>query len=238
MKEYVCIPPIGPYVGWDEAKRRDFFKRLVDAVIISEARLIGCVVSMIAFKKLHPSHQALFKDPYYLSFQQVTHGCRISGMTLTEELFSGEAVAMVYAYQEEFGAVESGSANPRQQGRAESLWHAMKAQRSPLSKFMGTYASSLADDVAALQAADLFAYEITKEFENRLSRPGDDMRWGLRQLLGKLSNQQALIKFYGFDSLLESLMDNEHIPEDPEIRLASSLVQVDVMMTMKGRYKK
>ena len=236
MKDYICIPPIGPYVGWDELKRQAFLKRLIDAIVISNAQFIGCVVSMEGFAKLLPEHQAVLLDPYYLSFQHVTHGCRISGMTLSEvELFAGEQVAMIYAYQADFGTIESGRTDSQQQGRAEQLWHAMKAQVGPFSKFMGSYASALAADVAALQAADLFAYEITKEFENRLNRPNDKMRWGLRQLFAN-SDQQPLIIFYGFETLLENLMDGGHIAENTDIRIASSMLQLGVKMDMEGRY--
>jgi hypothetical protein len=38
-------------------------------------------------------------------------------------------------------------------------------------------------DLCSLQAADLFAYEPSHEFENRVKRPKDDMRWGLRQIV-------------------------------------------------------
>lgn len=236
MKEYICVPAIGPYVGWNEDKRRAFLKRLIDTIVSSEARLVGCVVSLEGFNKLHPLHQSVLLDPYYMCFQRVTHGCRICGMTLSEvEVFAGEEVALVYAYQNDFGAIESGSSNREQQGRAEQLWHAMKEQGGPFSKFMGAYSSSLAKEVPALQAADLFAYEITKEFENRLSRPKDKMRWGLRQLLGN-SDRDALIFFYGFETMLETLMDSGHIPDDVNVRLASSMRQLNVKMDMVDRY--
>jgi hypothetical protein len=237
MKEYVCKPGIGPYVGWHEDKRKAFLARLIEAIAISKARLIGCVVSNEGYNKLQPAQQNQFLDPYFLCFQQVTHGCRITGMTLTEELWSGEPVAMVYAYQQTFGAVDSGSTNARNQGKAEQLWHAMKAQPGPFGKFMGAYASSLAKDFFPLQAADLFAYELTKEFENRVSRPNDNMRWALKQLLSTV-DEDALLQFYSHEAMLEILMDDGHVPENVDLRLASIMRQLDVKIDMQGRVKK
>ena len=50
-------------------------------------------------------------------------------------------------------------------------------------KWMGGYGSSTPADTVQLQAADLFAYELAKEFQNIVTRPKDRMRWGLRQIL-------------------------------------------------------
>ena len=157
-------------------------------------------------------------------------------MTLTDQPFSGEPVSMVYAYQEEFGAIESGSTQTRQQGRAEQLWHAMKSQDNPFTQFMGAYSSSLAKDVAALQAADLFAYELTKEFENRVSRPNDSMRWALRQLLSKV-DPDALLHFYSFDTLLVDLMDTGQLQDDVNTRITSTMLQLGIKMDMQDRAK-
>ena len=67
-------------------------------------------------------------------------------------------------------------------GRAEQLWHAMKSSLD-VGFRMGTYASTSPGELYPLQAADLFAYELSKEFENSVKRPDDRMRWGLREIL-------------------------------------------------------
>jgi hypothetical protein len=95
----------------------------------------------------------------------------------------------------------------------------------------------MAADVCALQAADLFAYEITHEFENRLKRPHFDMRWGLRKLLSKEENQ-ALIKFIDSQEMLEILMNSNLIDECQEVRLASSITQLERKMDMSDRWSK
>ena len=226
---------VGPYVSWKEPRRRAFLKRLIDTIVQNDMRLVGCVVSMDGFSRLHPHHKQMFQDPYFIAFQQVTHGCAICGLS-PADFRLGEEVHMVYAHQNEFGAINSGSADPHQQGRAEQLWHAMKQRGTLVAGWMGTYGSKLANDVAALQAADLFAYEITKEFENSVNRPTERMRWGLRQLIIE-EKRQALIKFIGFEGLLDILMDDHLIDENTDIRLASAMLQLDVKMDMQSRYE-
>ncbi len=90
-------------------------------------------------------------------------------------------------------------------GRAESLWYAMKDADLYVGKWMGSYSFALAADLNFLQAADLFAYELTHEFENRVHRPNDTMRWGLAQLLPG-TWQDFLHKFYSVPQLLELLV--------------------------------
>ena len=77
---------------------------------------------------------------------------------------------------------------------------------------MGTYSSALAKDVCGLQAADLLAYELTREFENSLQRPELAMRKSLKRLLAK-DYRQGLFKFFSFETLLETLMDSGVIAE-------------------------
>jgi hypothetical protein len=120
---------------------------------------------------LTAGQQSSFLDPYYIAFQTCTRGAAIEA--IFEE--PGETVAMVYAYHNEYGTNAG--------GRAEKLWHAIKKHYDHGNR-MGSYASSTPRDLAPLQAADLFAYELSHEFENRVKRPGDDMRWGLRQIVG------------------------------------------------------
>jgi hypothetical protein len=71
--------------------------------------------------------------------------------------------------------------------RAEALWNAMRDNVPDIGPRMGTYFSSTPRETCQLQAADLFAYELLKEFENRVRRPQDRMRYGLRQII-KMAN--------------------------------------------------
>jgi hypothetical protein len=96
----------------------------------------------------------------------------------------------------------------------------------PIGRWMGSYSAALANDLSFLQAADLFAYELTHEFENRIHRPGDPMRWGLAELLPG-SWRNFLHKFYGVPQLLEVIIESGFLGphEDPrhEISIGTSM---------------
>jgi len=59
-----------------------------------------------------------------------------------------------------------------------------------------------------LQIADLFAYELAKEFENLLKRPNDKMRWGLRQILKNEHFPTALISLIDRLELLRIIKES------------------------------
>jgi hypothetical protein len=56
-------------------------------------------------------------------------------------------------------------------------------------------------------------------------------------LLAK-EQRQALIKFVSFEAMLERLMDGGYIQDDVNIRLASTMVQLESKMDMSGRWSK
>src|SRR5712692_3465043 len=156
-----------PWKG-NEEPRQLFFGRLLEIIKETRADPVGAIVSIDDFKRLTPSQQSSFgEDPYYIVFQKCTRGAAASAVFEPPE----EKVAMVYAFQSEFA------------GRAEQLWYAMKEGGLDISPRMGSYASSTPAELCQLQAADLFAYELLKEFENRIKRPNDRMRYGLRQVI-------------------------------------------------------
>jgi hypothetical protein len=109
-----------------------------------------------------------------------------------------EQVAMVYAYQQDFGATPL--------GRVQQLWDLIR-QEAAWGQWMGTYTSAMPKDVLPLQAADLFAYEITQEFEAWMKRPNSKMRWPLRQIL-KNAKEKPLIKVFTFPVMIQSLVES------------------------------
>lgn len=175
MKEFAHYR--GQFTSWEgqEEKRRMLLGRLIEIILETGATPIGAAVSLRDFESLTPTQQSQFRDPYYICFQQCTRGAAI------EAVFEdpSEQVAMVYAFNEEFGTVNARSG-------AEALWHSMRKHVTldcKLNSRMGSYASSTPMETCPLQAADIFAYELCKEFENRIHRPNDKMRWALRQIL-------------------------------------------------------
>jgi hypothetical protein len=201
-----------------------------------------------------PSFKEALLDPYYLCFQDATRAAAVSLMGYSiehienwKEFEDNEKVAMVYAYQRQFGAISSPVGTPRHNmGRAESLWHVIRDSNPHFGKRMGSYSSALSADLNCLQAADLFAYELTHEFENRIHRPNDPMRWGLAELLPG-SWRNFLHKFYGVPQLLEMLVESGFLGQhdDPrhEISIGNSMDNImhrDLLFSRMydRRYKK
>lgn len=223
-----------PFNGWDEKKRRKFFGSLVNAIRESGARPVASAVSLEAYESICqgiPTAKKILNDPYYLCFQDVTRAAAVSviGYSIEnrkniEEFQDNERVAMVYAHQEQFGAISSpegtGSKN---MGRAESLWHAIRDAHPHFGRWMGSYSSDSPNNLTFLQAADLFAYEFTHEFENRVNRPQDPMRWGLSQLLPDWPQQNFLHKFYGVPQLLELLIESGFLGPHEDTRNGVSI---------------
>ena len=91
---------------------------------------------------------------------------------------------------------------------AEQLWHMMKAH-TDFGKWMGSYGSSTPSANVQLQAADLFAYELSKEFEMLRIRPDGQMRWALQQILGLIHYPFAFISLMDRLELLRVIKESD-----------------------------
>jgi hypothetical protein len=237
MKDFVMVPGIGLYRGWTEAQRRELLRRLIAEIVECAPEPVAAIVSLDARDMLSPIHQRFFGDPYQTAFQQVTRGLSLSAIPRHENA-EPETVSMVYAYQSEFGAIQSVSTLSQNQGRAEALWHAIK-KSTMFGQWMGGYASESPENLATLQAADLFAYEITHEFENQLKRPHLGMRWPLKQIL-RSAGRASLIKLFDFNTLIHTMLENgydlssETVSED-DISLAYSVGQRQIRDNLMER---
>jgi hypothetical protein len=204
MKDFAHFA--GEFEGWSEDKRRSLFGHLVEILtLISPAIVpVGVVVSVEDFNSLEEDQRKAFQDPYYMAFQLCTRGAAIVGIG-----DKPEKVAMVYSYNQERGAIQSPeSYSVNQFGMAEKLWHEMK-RLTTYGQWMGAYSSSTPGELAQLQMADLFAYELTKEFENLRARPNDAMRWGLRQILGHANPETALLRLLDRREMLRIIKENQ-----------------------------
>jgi hypothetical protein len=196
----------GQFKDWKgkEERRKSLYGALVSGIVAFQPIPVGVVVSIEAFRSLSERQQQMFLDPYYVAFQRCSRGAATIGMCADDP----EPVAMVYSYNKEFGATELQEPySVDQAGRAVQLWHAMK-ENTDFGKWMGAYGSSSPTDLVHLQAADLFAYELAKEFENLLTRPKDPMRWGLRQILRNAHLPHALIALVDRLELLRIIIES------------------------------
>ncbi len=199
MKEFAHSE--GQFESWKgkEDIRRAFFGRAMNLILETRGTPIGAIVSLSAFRSLTKEQRTSYLSPYYVAFQTVTRGAAIEAVFEQPH----EKVAMVYAYQEEFGANEG--------GRAEQLWHAMKKYYEHGNR-MGSYAPGEPADLAPLQAADIFAYELSHEFESRVKRPNAEMRWGLRQIVSMYNIPSPQIRLFDRKELLRTIKES-HWPD-------------------------
>jgi hypothetical protein len=229
--------------GWreDEGKRRALYGALIDAILELGPTPVGVVVSVGSFNSLTESQKSNLRDPYYVCFQTCTRGAAIEALC-----FEDEKVAMVYSYNEEFGAIP-----PKEQysvdqaGSAENLWHAMK-RLTDFGKWMGSYASKTPSEMVQLQAADLFAYELGKEFENITMRPKLEMRWGLKQIILNLTSPgYARIRVMDRKALLRIIKESnlgfregvDEIDADQEFQERITLARHLASRTETSRWK-
>jgi hypothetical protein len=196
------------FKGWTKEKKEELFGKLLEIIHKTKAKPIGAVISLEGYASLTQSQQKLFYNPYITVFQICTRGMTITGMPVPHiDLRPGEEVSMVYSYNQEFGAVQTAPYSVNQAGRAESLWHEMK-RLTDFGKWMGAYASSTPSETVQLQAADIFAYELCKEFENRINRPNDEMRFGLQQILKMSRIPIPMIRLLDRKELLRIVLEN------------------------------
>lgn len=194
---------IGPFEGWVEEKRKQLMARLIGIIVKMKAVPVGCVVSLDAYKAAPDFLREFYKEPYYMAFQDVTKGALLQGLH-TDWPSNQQTVSMIFATQREFGATtpKDTEANLRK-GSAHELWSAMKTLTS-YGELMGTFSTAYPKDCLPLQAADLFAYELVKEYENILK--GRKMRWALKQIL-PLAGQQPLLRLYDTPEMLRIYLE-------------------------------
>lgn len=184
----------GPFKGWSEGQRRELMARLVEAIVKAKAVPVGCVVSLNAYYAAPEFLRKFYKEPYFMAFQHVTKGASLQALP-KEWPPKLETVSMVFATQREFGATNSKDLRANlKKGSAHELWAAMK-KLTVYGQWMGDFSTAFPKDYPQLQAADLFAYELVKEYENILKKPESRMRWALKQIL-PLGGQKPLVQFY------------------------------------------
>jgi hypothetical protein len=195
----------GPFKGWAEEKRRGLMTRLVSAIVMAKAVPVGCVVSLDAYNAAPEFLQKFYKEPYYMAFQHVTRGASLQALP-KEWPPKPETVSMVYAEQREFGATtpKDPEANLKK-GSAHELWSAMK-RLTVWGQWMGEFSTDFPKNCPPLQAADLFAYELVKEYENILKKPDNGMRWALKQIL-RLGGPKPLVEFYDTHEMVRIFLE-------------------------------
>ncbi|MGA9062757.1 MAG: DUF3800 domain-containing protein [Terracidiphilus sp.] len=202
MKDFVVYPPKGLYEGWAEEKRREFLGKLVQAILNSGCRFVGCVVSGTDFSRLPLSCKNALIDPFYIAFQTVTRGMALIAQEKSPA--RPDPVALMYSQQETFGVNEL--------GRAQQLWLALQ-EDADYGKWIGPYSFDNPRRVRGLQAVDLFAYELTQEFEHFFGATRRPMRWALKQFVQK-EGMGFMVKFLVYESMMHTLLESGFLPDE------------------------
>lgn len=225
-----------PFGSWTKKQRENFFGSLLNAIKQAEARPFGAVVSLDAYEYVCreiPGADQVLGKPYHLCFQDATRAAAVSligySMKYADDLEKWmefekrESVAMVYSRQTEYGTISSPEGTrPENRGYSENLWQWIKEANPHFGKWMGRYSTASPNELPQLQAADLLVYELTHEFENRINRPGERMRWALAEML-PASWRNFLHKFYGVPQLIDMLIDTNQLNVTDAQRHAGSV---------------
>jgi hypothetical protein len=218
----------GQFRDWkgDEDRRRNLLGQLLNVVKKSGATPVGTIVSTSDYRSLTPTQQETFRSPFYIAMQSSIRGVVIEGV-FGDPL---DRVSLTYAQQREF---EVG---------AEQLWDAMKQSTWDHKSRMGRFSIASTSQAVPLQAADIFAYELSKEFESRRKRPDADMRWPLREILSMSSIPLPRIHFFDRKELLRIIKesgfpDQTSAEEVHDSQEQSSMESMVAWMLGRGNWK-
>jgi hypothetical protein len=167
MKEFG--PSIGIFKSWkgDESKRREFFSELLSHLRKIHAIPFGSVYSLSAYRKLSGEDKGILNDPYLKSLSDCVG---IPALVLQEKPPEVK-FSVMFSEQSEF------------RHRAAKIFELFRAMYSFGERMRYPDFKNMKEFVQ-LQAADIIAYELNREFERRLYRPNDKPRYGYLSLLG------------------------------------------------------
>jgi hypothetical protein len=193
----------GEFKGWSEHNRQFLLGILLDVIQTIKPIPVASIVSISDFRSLTPTQQSMLRSPYHICLQTCTHGS-----TVLSDLRPENNVRMVFAENVEYGAVQSSSdAHDRQQGNAARLWNAIKA-KTIYGPLMDSCVFGSPAEMPGLQVADIFAYELRKEFEAQQLRPDAPMRWAMREILRLADADYAMIRLFNREELLRLILES------------------------------
>lgn len=173
------------YEGWSEVKRQTVLGKLFKVIETIHPLPFGALIPMDLYRDLSEEYKEFLMDPYYLCFSSALAGC--TAFLEFKKLPPDEKVALIFSEQVEF------------RNKALKIYEQVKEQE--MLKARGT-PPIFRDmrDIVPLQAADIVAYEMYKEYERRLHRPKAAPRFGYQRLV-KMSerNNFGIPNFMFFD---------------------------------------
>jgi hypothetical protein len=154
------------YEDWSEQKRRKLLGKLLRIMATTHPFPVGTIISLEDYRSFSVEDRELMGDPYHFCLM----GCVYVPAWRAENASPDVRVAIVFGEQSEFKHMAGQLLEDFNQN-----YPAAKRFDPPTFGDMKT--------VLPLQAADIVAYELHKEFERRRYRPQDTQRYGYTELM-------------------------------------------------------
>jgi hypothetical protein len=222
----------GEFVGWTEEQRQKLLRALIPLIRATNATPIGAVISVRDYRTLTAAQQEFLREPFYLVFQCCTRTAAIVATGEPPE----EAVSMFYAYNSEYGVTFG--------GKAEALWHKIKKEFQFGNRMKAYTSLPMEWQYAPLQAADILAYELARDFESIECRPNLPMRWPLKQILRMFKIPKPMFMFFDRAELLRVVRGNvDRCPDQtavlelPENAQEIAVTKMINWLNVRGKYK-
>jgi hypothetical protein len=184
MKEYAHSAQT--FKGWEgkEAKRQKLFGKLMMHMETTYLLPFGAIIPMKDFRSFKKEQQDYFHDPYFLCFQSLVAAC--SSILEFRKVPDEEKVALIFSDQVEF------------RNRALQIYKNVETANFYVRRSTPPIFKDMRE-IVPLQAADIIAYEMHKEFERQLNRPNAEPRYGYQRIV-KMSNRaghnQPLFRYF------------------------------------------
>ncbi len=176
------------FQGWSEEARQILYNRLLRHVKTARPLPIGSILFMEDYNSLTAAERAVFGDPYHIGF--VTILIQLTALA-SETLLPGQKIVPVFSSQEEF--------------KSNALkFYEILYRRKELRTWIDYPIFRDMRNCTPLQAADIVAYELYKEFERKLFRPNMVPRYGyqmIREMPQRLGQNLPMFAFQTKNSL-------------------------------------
>lgn len=166
------------FEGWSELKRQKLLGKLLRIIATTHPFPVGAIVSLDDYRSFSAEDRELMGDPYHFCLM----GCVYLPAWRTENASTAVRVAIVFGEQSEFKNMAGLLLDDFKQNNA-----AAKRFDPPAFEDMKT--------VVPLQAADIVAYELYKEFERRRYRPQVKQRYGYGELMKTALRSYTIMPF-------------------------------------------
>lgn len=198
------------YKDWTEPKRQKVFGKLMNVIESIYPLPYGAIIPMDAFRELSKEQQDSFIDPYFLCFQSLVAAC--TSFLAHKNMPDKEKISLIFSDQTEF---RHRALNMYEEVGKVGLY--TRRSTTPIFRDMR--------ESLPLQAADIIAYEMYKEFDRRLYRPTAKARFGFERikLMSKRNGYHPMIRFFTKSDLENLLSDFERAKKVKEY-LATKII--------------